>query len=88
MVTVARTALCVKLLCDRGQRTPPSTYLPTYHLQNPTTLNHLLYFFAFGKKVLGMEKISELAELIGNRYGSDQSQKMNKLHDMGEFTKD
>ena len=44
------------LLCDRGQGTLPSTatYLPT---QNQTTLNHLLYFFAFGKKVLEMEKI-------------------------------
>ena len=26
------------------------TYLPTHPPQNPTTLNHLLYFFAFGKK--------------------------------------
>ena len=50
----------------------PSTYLPTYHLQNPTTLNHLLYFFAFGEKVLEMEKISftwavvDSTEKIGN----------------------
>ena len=26
------------------------TYLPTNPPQNPTTLIHLLYFFAFGKK--------------------------------------
>jgi len=34
------------------------TYLPTHPPQNPTTLNHLLYFFAFGKKE-EMEKIEQ-----------------------------
>ena len=62
MVTVVRTALCVKLLCDTGQRTMDSghVHLPSYlpiTPKNLTTLNHLLYFFAFVKKVLEMEKM-------------------------------
>ena len=39
MITVARTTLCVKLLCDTGQRTRPSTYLPSTHLP-PPKFNH------------------------------------------------
>ena len=41
------------------------TYLPTHPPQNPTTLNHLLYFFAFGKKVLEMEKMRFLRRYYG-----------------------
>ena len=64
MVTKVLWSVKHESLCHTALDNTKFTYLNTQP-QNLTTLNRLVYFFAFGKKLLEMEKIIGPALVLG-----------------------